>query len=266
MQPVEVRFREVQRFRQWWLALLLALSAVVPGLLLFGHLRTEVREDGLHVQYFPFHPSARRIAFEELESAEARTYDPIREYGGWGLRGASRDAALNVSGNRGVQLVFRDGRRLLIGSQRAEELETAIRAGRRGEPGAAFVEVQYLGAGWMLLVGLLPLAAAALVLGASLRTEVRADGLYVRFAPFHRRERRLGWEEIASAEARTYRPLLEYGGWGLRGWKANRAFNVSGNRGVQLVLKNGDRLLLGSQRAEELERAIAAARAEWPGG
>mgnify|MGYP001089165244 CR=1 FL=1 len=34
------------------------------------------------------------------------------------------------------------------------------------------------------------------------------------------------------------------------------AYNVSGDRGVQIELLNGKRLLIGSQQAEELLRAI----------
>jgi hypothetical protein len=64
--------------------------------------------------------------------------------------------------------------------------------------------------------------------------------------------------EIVHRETRTYWPILEYGGWGIsysffgKGW----AYNVNGNRGGQLELANGKRILIGSQRAEELARAI----------
>ena len=57
-------------------------------------------------------------------------------------------------------------------------------------------------------------------------------------------------------------PILEYGGWGIRyspfgkGW----AYNVRGNQGVQLELANGQRILVGSQRADELARAIGQAK------
>ena len=65
-----------------------------------------------------------------------------------------------------------------------------------------------------------------------------------------------------SCEPRVYRPVLEYGGWGVRytpfgrGW----AYNVSGNRGVQLVMSSGRRALVGSQRPDDLAGAINAAR------
>ena len=55
-----------------------------------------------------------------------RTYSPITEYGGWGIKWGSGGKAYNVSGNRGVQQEFTDGKRLLIGSQKPEQLDSAI--------------------------------------------------------------------------------------------------------------------------------------------
>jgi hypothetical protein len=145
-------FREVQRFRQKWLWALMvgvlvaevgALVAVVragadaaiPGvvfgglvalgvlaLLWFARMETEVRDDALYVRFFPFHRAPRRYAWADIARCEARTYRPLAEYGGWGLR----MGAYNVSGDRGAQLRFRDGEALLIGSQRADELAAAI--------------------------------------------------------------------------------------------------------------------------------------------
>ncbi len=50
----------------------------------------------------------------------------MKEYGGWGIRYGMKGMAYNVSGNRGVQLEFETGKRLLIGSQRPEELVSQI--------------------------------------------------------------------------------------------------------------------------------------------
>lgn len=85
-------------------------------------------------------------------------------------------------------------------------------------------------------------------------TEVRASGVYVRFYPF--RGRTIRFEDIQSCEARTYRPLYEYGGWGIKYGRSGKAYNMRGDRGAQLVLKNGKRILIGSQRADELAAAI----------
>jgi hypothetical protein len=86
---------------------------------------TEVRDNGLYVQFFPLRK--RKIDFRDIQSCEVRTYNPIHDYGGWGIKSGRKGKAYNVSGDRGVMLAFFDGQPLLIGSQRAEELAAAIR-------------------------------------------------------------------------------------------------------------------------------------------
>jgi hypothetical protein len=100
----------------------------------------------------------------------------------------------------------------------------------------------------------------ALLLLSALRTEVRADGIYVRFAPFHRRWHGWRFDEIADIEPRQYSPLREYGGWGIRDGRHGRAYNVRGNQGVQLVLRSGRRVLIGTQDPKAMTDAIARAR------
>jgi len=109
-----------------------------------------------------------------------------------------------------------------------------------------------------VIVGIgVPIAIAGLFLFLKLETEVRPDGLYVRYAPFHIHFKRIDPEDLSEYYARQYKPIREYGGWGIRcSFRNGKAYNVSGNKGVQLVFKNGKRLLIGSQKADELETAI----------
>lgn len=93
-----------------------------------------------------------------------------------------------------------------------------------------------------------------LMLAMELRVEARDDALHIRFFPFLKR--RIPYPDICRAEARRYNPLLEYGGWGLRYGRHGKAYNVSGNWGVQLELASGERLLLGSRNADALCAAI----------
>jgi hypothetical protein len=117
------------------LAIVGGLYILLGLLLLFlffrGRLVTEVRTSGVFVRYFPFHRSFRHIPLEGVRSCEARTYSPIREYGGWGIRMAPHKRAYNVSGNRGVELEYEDGKKLLIGSKKAEQLASAVESIRR---------------------------------------------------------------------------------------------------------------------------------------
>ncbi len=157
-------YREVQQFRQVWIwAVVFVLAGLVwyatvkqlllhrpfgntpmpdipmvinwfifgiglPALFFFSQLVTEVRNDGIYIRFSPFHRTFRKIAFTEMKQFEMRTYRSFREYGGHGIRYGSKGKAYNVSGDRGVQIELLNGKRLLIGSQRAEELVQAIQA------------------------------------------------------------------------------------------------------------------------------------------
>ena len=112
-----------------------------------------------------------------------------------------------------------------------------------------------------LVTGVLALELLVLALLASMELRVQVDPgvLRITFTPFVRRA--IPAAEIASAAACTYRPLADYGGWGIRLGRSGRAYNVSGNRGVQLELRDGRRVLVGSQRPEELASALERARA-----
>jgi hypothetical protein len=113
------------------------------------------------------------------------------------------------------------------------------------------------------VVGLVWVGACLLLYTLKLSVRVDPYCLHIRFFPLARRD--IPLEDIVRWEARTYRPILEYGGWGIRfSWKGT-AYNVSGNRGVQLELANGKRLLIGSQRPEELAAAISRAKSWGPG-
>lgn len=68
----------------------------------------------------------RRIPLGEIQSVKAVTYDPERDYGGYGIRTTKRGKAYIAGGNRGVRLELAKGGTVLIGSERSEELASAI--------------------------------------------------------------------------------------------------------------------------------------------
>jgi hypothetical protein len=100
------------------------LPPALVAILLFLELHVTVGDAGVRIRMLPF--ANRTIAPAQIARWEARTYRPIREYGGWGLRFGSRGRAYNVSGERGVELTLDNGKRVLIGSQRSDDLAAAI--------------------------------------------------------------------------------------------------------------------------------------------
>lgn len=137
-------YREVQRFRQRWLWILLGGIALLmlvlgpvswPGIAIIGavatflyslRLETEVRADGIYLKMWPIHQSFRHIAWSDIERHESKTYRPLRDFGGLGIRWVPGKIAYNVRGTQGVWLERTNGRSVLVGSQRAEEFVTAI--------------------------------------------------------------------------------------------------------------------------------------------
>jgi hypothetical protein len=114
----------------------------------------------------------------------------------------------------------------------------------------------------LLIVSILTVGLTVGLLGLFWRSvlvvEVRGDGLALDFWPLTRC--RIAFRDIVRVEPCRYRPLREYGGWGVRRGPGGSAYNVSGNRGVRLYLSDGTRLLIGSQRERDLAAAIEAER------
>lgn len=111
----------------WVMYVLLLLFGVgLPAMFLMMNLTIEVRTDGLYMKIPPFKPRWERISPSELSIYYARAYDALSEYGGWGIRYGFGGKAYNMSGDKGVQLKFTNGRSLLIGTKRPSELVDAI--------------------------------------------------------------------------------------------------------------------------------------------
>lgn len=70
---------------------------------------------------------ARRVPLGDIQSAEIVTFDPERDYGGYGIRSTRQGTAYIASGNRGVRLKLANGATLVIGSQRLDELAGILR-------------------------------------------------------------------------------------------------------------------------------------------
>jgi hypothetical protein len=111
--------------------------------------------------------------------------------------------------------------------------------------------------GMVLLWLVFGIGLPAFFLYIRLAVTVTDTAIEIHFRPLTRRTIPLA--SVTHVEARRYSPLGEYGGWGIRGWGSNRAYNVSGNRGVELNLVGGRKVMIGSQRADELAQAIGAA-------
>ena len=119
-------FEETQGFAPWAYVLISLVFLVLLSVLTLRQ-TTTVAEDAVTVRFGPFY--RMRIPFSEIAHAEAVFYRPVRDFGGWGIRGFGRRRALNTRGNLGVLVTRADGSTVLIGSQKPRELLAALARG-----------------------------------------------------------------------------------------------------------------------------------------
>lgn len=155
-------FHEEQRFG-WWVWALVAVIAIpvlvgavgaarsdaaaavailvgpativaVLALLALAKLVTDVDERGIHVSFHLLWPT-RHIPFDDVQRAHATEYSPLVDYGGWGVRLGWKGWAFNTGGAEGVLVETKSGKRIMIGSRRAKDLEDAIAKAIAVRPG-----------------------------------------------------------------------------------------------------------------------------------
>lgn len=118
--------------------IVIAMSAVliIVGanlLLLKMRLKIKVTSEALWVSYPPL-KRWRKITPEMIKSYELRSYNAHREFGGYGLKRTRRAGfCYTIKGNVGLQLYFVDGRKFLVGTQKKQALEYAMRKLISGE-------------------------------------------------------------------------------------------------------------------------------------
>lgn len=129
-------------------------------------------------------------------------------------------------------------------------------------PGLAFTAFVVLDEQGLTLESLATVALiAVIVLGpipligrSTLHTAVRADGVYFRFRPFHRSDRRISFEAIERIE-RSERRAYQYG---LRRTRWGWEYRPHASDGVEIYRTRGPAIFLGSERPHELWTAIEA--------
>ncbi|OAB81556.1 hypothetical protein [Cochleicola gelatinilyticus] len=155
-------FKETQRFDQWWLRAILAIVVlfllysmyseyitaletrtelslalmfsnlfgilIIFFLLFFLKLETRIDEQGIHYAFWPFQRTLKKFPWSSIKKCYVRDYSPIGEYGGWGYRAGFKgtSGAMNVKGTTGIQLEFKNGKKLLVGTQKENEAKSVI--------------------------------------------------------------------------------------------------------------------------------------------
>lgn len=104
----------------------------------------------------------------------------------------------------------------------------------------------------------------ALFATSKLYTTIDEHKIYYRYPPFVSHEKSLSKEDVLEIRVRKYHPIREYGGWGYRfRFRSGRALSVAGNKGLQMLTSKNKRILIGTQKPEEMERAVRRLKENW---
>jgi len=90
-------------------------------------LTVDVTRDGVRLGLGNGRLVRKFVAFAEIRAVESVTYHPLREFGGWGVRGWGTRTAWTASGDRAVVLHLTNGHRIYVGSANPQRLEERIR-------------------------------------------------------------------------------------------------------------------------------------------
>jgi hypothetical protein len=153
---MEIKFKEQQKFTQWWIWLLLIglgaiavygfiqqvlfgvdfgdkpfsnIGLIIFTLFVFGFmyfnwymtLITEITNEGIKVTFVPF--VKKEIKWNDLKSAKIVNYGFV----GYGIRlGSKYGTVYNMNGNKGLAVELNNGKKFVIGTQKELELKKVV--------------------------------------------------------------------------------------------------------------------------------------------
>lgn len=86
-------------------------------------LQTRIGADFVSYRFFPIHRTYRTISRSDIESMDVIQYDPLFDYGGWGIRFGRRGRAYTARGDFGLSIRLVNQKGLLIGTSKPVELK-----------------------------------------------------------------------------------------------------------------------------------------------
>lgn len=113
---------------------------------------------------------------------------------------------------------------------------------------------------WAAVLALAVAAGLNIAIFAGFRMTTRVGDGKITFGFPLGLSRRVPLDRIEAVEVLRYRPLRDFGGWGLRIGGKGVMYNARGDRAVRLTLRGGQSVFIGSQRPEALAAALLAAR------
>lgn len=104
----------------------------------------------------------------------------------------------------------------------------------------------------IILISLFPVCIAVVIGTGYLKTTINSSGIFVEMKILIKFKKHFLWSEIESIAVDRYKPIKEFGGWGIRMGRNSIAYSTSGNEGLILKLNSSKKVVIGTKRSTDL--------------
>lgn len=113
----------------WGILIVFIIIALSILLLLSIKLKTKINEQGVYYQYFPNNLNEKHISWADIDQCYIKKHNSIRTFGGYGYKRCyinKKGLIMNLGGKHGIQLVLKNGKKILIGTQSVKDVERTL--------------------------------------------------------------------------------------------------------------------------------------------
>jgi len=111
----------------WFVVLIwLVIGIILPGFVFMLRFDLQIENGEIIFQYFPFQLKPKRLSIKEIQNYKIVRYDPLGDYGGWGVRKKANTIGYITSSDRSVTVLVDDEMQLAFGTDQPKELYLAI--------------------------------------------------------------------------------------------------------------------------------------------
>jgi hypothetical protein len=108
-----------------WLSILMVLVGIAL-VLVYSGFRTLITREVISIRIGILGIRLLRLKTSDITSAELHIFQPLKDFGGYGIRSNREMKAYFLRGDRGVKITTRTGKKYLIGSDHPERLVAVI--------------------------------------------------------------------------------------------------------------------------------------------
>lgn len=128
----------------------------------------------------------------------------------------------------------------------------------------AFMITETDGIVGLSIAAITTLALVVLLYTSKLSIVIDQESIHYRYPPFINTNKIICKDDVSELYVRSYDSLTEYGGWGYKySFKNGRLLNILGGEGLQIITKNDKKILIGTEKPDQLKYAVKKLKENW---